>query len=175
MVSNKQFLQMGSFGKGFCKPETKVTNKAVHEKIKFSNCQNQVAFAKTHKTGSSTLQNIFFRYFESADNIKWVYNAKVWGGKGTYICNTWAQLDVFFQGAFQPHNDQVAKNNILTWSLWLCASQFSLLIHLVLSHHIDHKNLKYFSKLPWARLDYDLFVFHRWLIHIQLNPLFPQF
>ena len=31
------------------------------------NKKTQVAFAKTHKTGSSTLQNIFFRWGTSMD------------------------------------------------------------------------------------------------------------
>ena len=31
------------------------------------NKETQVAFAKTHKTGSSTLQNIFFRWGTSMD------------------------------------------------------------------------------------------------------------
>ena len=77
-----------------------------------------------------------------------VYCTKVWGGSGTYICNTWAQLDVFFQGAFQPHNDQVCtmmtKENSTVFTKGFSQT---------------------FSKLPWARLGYDLFVFHRWSSH----------
>ena len=33
MVSNIQFLQMGSFGKGYCKPETKVKGRKGNENI----------------------------------------------------------------------------------------------------------------------------------------------
>ena len=33
MVSNIQFLQMGSFGKGYCKPENKVTGRKGNENI----------------------------------------------------------------------------------------------------------------------------------------------
>ena len=50
------------------------------------------------------------------------YNAKVRRGKGADICNPWTKLDVFLQGAFQPHNDQV---NHLWTTQWSGKSSFN--------------------------------------------------
>ena len=71
----------------------------------------QVAFAKTHKTGSSTLQNIFFRYGDR-NNLNFAMPEKSW--------------------------------------------MFS---------YKEAFNASMVSRLPWARLGFDMFIFHRW-IHI---------
>jgi len=94
--------KMGSFGKGYCKAETKV------------------AFAKTHKTGSSTLQNIFFRFGDAREltfaipERSWMYSFK------------------------EPFNHTMI------------------------------------SKLPWARLGYDLFVFHSVWNYNEVKKVLPS-
>ena len=67
----------------------------------------QVAFAKTHKTGSSTLQNIFFRYGDR-NNLNFAMPEKSW--------------------------------------------MFS---------YKEAFNASMVSRLPWARLGFDMFIFHR--------------
>ena len=54
MVTNKQFLQMGSFGKGFCKPETKVTDKAVRKKkLNFQTVKIRLHLPRLTKLGAA--------------------------------------------------------------------------------------------------------------------------
>ena len=67
----------------------------------------QIAFAKTHKTGSSTLQNIFFRYGDR-NNLNFALPEKSW-----------------MFSYKQPFNASMV------------------------------------NRLPWARLGFDMFIFHR--------------
>ena len=67
----------------------------------------QIAFAKTHKTGSSTLQNIFFR-FGDRNNLNFALPEKSW-----------------MFSYKQPFNASMV------------------------------------NRLPWARLGFDMFIFHR--------------
>ena len=74
----------------------------------------QIAFAKTHKTGSSTLQNIFFRYGDR-NNLNFALPEKSW-----------------MFSYKQPFNASMV------------------------------------NRLPWARLGFDMFIFHRWHILTRL-------
>merc|ERR1712156_906301 len=82
--------------------------------------KTQVAFAKTHKTGSSTLQNIFFRYGDShaltfaIPERSWMYPFK------------------------EPFNASMI------------------------------------NKLPWAKLGYDLFIFHSVWNYPEVKKVLPS-
>jgi len=82
--------------------------------------KKQVAFAKTHKTGSSTLQNIFFRYGEK-NNLNFAMPERSW-------------MFPFKQ----PFNASMV------------------------------------NKLPWARLGYDMFIFHSIWNYNELKKVIPN-
>lgn len=82
--------------------------------------KKQLDFAKTHKTGSSTLQNIFFRYGDK-HNLNFAMPEKSW--------------------------------------------MFS---------YKESFNASMVTKLPWARLGYDMFIFHSVWSYNELNKIIPN-
>jgi len=94
--------QMNSLANGKCKPETKI------------------AFAKTHKTGSSSLQNIFFR-FGDQNNLNFAIPERSW-------------MFPFKE----PFNHTMV------------------------------------TKLPWARLGFDIFTFHSVWSYPEVKKVLPS-
>ena len=80
----------------------------------------QIAFAKTHKTGSSTLQNIFFRYGDK-NNLNFAMPEKSW-----------------MFSYKQPFNASMV------------------------------------NRLPWARLGFDMFIFHSVWNYEEVHKILPD-